>query len=78
MITLTKLPFIDTLESMQELAALDTQANLKKHLAALHSWVPSHYRKADYVLVIHAMFVTEPMRLYNALPAWERKAVTTP
>ena len=75
MIILKKLPFVDTLASMQELAELDTLANLKKHLAALHSWVPSGYRKADYVLVIHAGFTTEPMRLYHALPARERKAV---
>ena len=42
-----------------------------------HSWVPSGYRKADYVLVIHAGFTTDPMRLYHALPARERKAVMT-
>ena len=41
MIILKKLPFVDTLASMQELAELDTLANLKKHLAALHSWVPA-------------------------------------
>ena len=35
MIILKKLPFVDTLASMQELAELDTLANLKKHLAAL-------------------------------------------
>ena len=37
MIILKRLPFVDTLTSMQEIAALDTLANLKKHLAALHS-----------------------------------------
>ena len=37
MIYLKKLPFIDSLESMQEIASLDTVANLKKHLAALGS-----------------------------------------
>lgn len=77
MIILKKLPFVDTLASMQELAELDTLSNLKKHLAALHSWVPSGYRKADYVLVIYAGFITEPMRLYHALLARERKAVMT-
>ena len=40
MIILKKLPFVDTVASMQELAELDTLANLKKHLAVLHSWVP--------------------------------------
>lgn len=51
MIYLKKLPFIGSLESMQEIASLDTLANLKKHLAAIGSWVPSDYRKADYVMV---------------------------
>lgn len=75
MIILKRLPFVDTLTSMQEIAALDTLANLKKHLAALHSWVPSSYRKADYAMVIHAMFLTYPMKLVNALPAKEQKAL---
>lgn len=69
MIYLKKLPFIDSLESMQEIASLDSVANLKKHLAALQSRVPSHYRKADYAMVIHADFLTYPVRLYDALPA---------
>lgn len=51
MIYLKKLPFIGSLESMQEIASLDTLANLKKHLAAIGSWVPSDYRKADYAMV---------------------------
>ena len=34
MVILKRLPFIDTLDSMQEIAELDTLANLKKHLAA--------------------------------------------
>ena len=76
MIYLKKLPFIDTLESMQEIASLDTVANLKKHLAALQSWVPSHYRKADYAMVIHAHFLTYPTKLIDALPDKERKVVT--
>ena len=76
MIYLKKLPFIDSLESMQEIASLDTVANLKKHLAALGSWVPSHYRKADYAMVIHANFLTYPVKLYNALPAKEQKIVS--
>ena len=76
MIYLKKLPFVDSLESMQEIASLDTLANLKKHLAALGSWVPSHYRKADYAMVIHADFLTYPVRLYDALPAKEQKAVS--
>lgn len=54
---------------------MDTLANLKKHLAALYSWVPSSYRKADYVIVIHAMFLTYPMKLVNALPAKEQRAI---
>lgn len=76
MIYLKKLPFIDSLESMQEIASLDTLANLKKHLATLGSWVPSHYRKADYAMVIHANFLTYPVRLYDALPAKEQKVVS--
>ena len=76
MIYLKKLPFIDSLESMQEIASLDTLANLKKHLAALGSWVPSHYRKADYAIVIHANFLTYPVKLYDALPAKEQKVVS--
>lgn len=75
MVILEQLPFIDTLDSMQEIAALDTWANLKKHLATFHSWVPSGYRKADYVMVIHAMFLTYPMKLVNALPAKEQEAI---
>lgn len=75
MVILKRLPFIDTLDSMQEIAELDTLANLKKHLAALHSWVPSNYRKADYVMVIHAMFLTSPMKLVNALPVKEQEAI---
>ena len=74
MIYLKKLPFIDSLESMQEIAGLDTLANLKKHLAALGSWVPSHYRKADYAMVIHANFLTYPvaefMRMLNGRIPW--------
>ncbi len=76
MIYLKKLPFIDTFDSMQELVALDNLANLKKHLAALHSWVPSDYRKADYILVINAMFLTDPMRFVDVLPDKEKKTVT--
>ena len=76
MIYLKKLPFIDSLESMQEIASLDTLANQKKHLAVLGSRVPSHYRKADYAMVIHANFLTYPTRLYDALPAKEQKAVS--
>ena len=76
MIYLKKLPFIDSLESMQEIASLDTLANLKKHLAVLGSWVPSHYRKADYAIVIHANFLTYPVKLYDALPAKEQKGVS--
>lgn len=76
MIYLKKLPFIDSLESMQEIASLDSVANLKKHLAALQSRVPSHYRKADYAMVIHADFLTYPVRLYDALPAKEQKVVS--
>ena len=76
MIYLKKLTFIGSLESMQEIAGLDTLANLKKHLAALGSWVPSHYRKADYAMVIHANFLTYPVKLYNALPAKEQKIVS--
>lgn len=76
MIYLKKLPFVDSLESMQEIASLDSVANLKKHLAALQSWVPSHYRKADYAMVIHAHFLTYPMRSVDALPDNERKVIT--
>ena len=76
MIYLKKLPFIDVFDSMQELVKLDNLANLKRHLAALHSWVPSNYRKADYVMVIHADFLTEPMHLIYALPDKERNMVT--
>ena len=76
MIYLKKLPFIDSLESMQEIASLDSVANLKKHLAALQSWVPSHYRKADYAMVIYAHFLTYPTKLIDALPDKERKVVT--
>lgn len=76
MIYLKKFPFVDSLESMQEIASLDTLANLKKHLAALGSWVPSHYRKADYAIVIHANFLTYPVKLYDALPAKEQKVVS--
>lgn len=75
MVILKQLPFIDTLTSMQEIVALDTLANLKKHLAALHSWVPSNYRKADYVMAIHAMFLTYPIKLVNALPKKEQEAI---
>lgn len=75
MVILKQLPFIDTLDSMQEIAALDTLTNLKKHLAVLHSRVPSGYRKADYVMVIHAMFLTYPMKLVNALLAKEQEAI---
>lgn len=75
MVILKQLPFIDTLDSMQEIAALNTLANLKKHFAMLNSWVPSGYRKSDYVMVIHAMFLTYPMKLVNALPAKEQEAI---
>lgn len=75
MIYLKELPFVDPFDTMQELVEIDNLGNLKKHLAALHSWVPSGYRKADYTLVIHAMFVTDPLKLVSALPAAERKAV---
>lgn len=77
MVILKQLPFIDTLASMQEIVALDTLANLKKHLAALHSWVPSGYRKADYVMVLHAMFLTDPIRLVDALPVKEQKTIVS-
>lgn len=75
MVILKQLPFIGILFSMQEIAELDTLANLKKHLAVLHSWVPSSYRKADYVMAIHAMFLTYPMKLVNALPGKEQEAI---
>ena len=75
MVILKQLPFIDILFSMQEIAELDTLANLKKHLAVLHSWVPSGYRKADYVMAIHAMFLTYPMKLVNALSGKEQEAI---
>ena len=77
MVILKQLPFIDTLASMQEIVALDTLANLKKLLAALHSWVPSGYRKADYVMVLHAMFLTDPIRLVDALPVKEQKTIVS-
>lgn len=77
MVILKQLPFIDTLASMQEIVALDTLANLKKHLAALHSRVPSGYRKADYVMVLHAMFLTDPIRLVDALPVKEQKTIVS-
>lgn len=64
-------------DSMQDLVALDNLANLKKHLAALHSWVLSDYRKEDYVQVINAMFLSNPMKLVYVLPAKEKKTVTT-
>lgn len=76
MICLKKLPFIDDFNSMQSIVSLDSLANLKKHLAALNSWVPSHYRKADYVMVINAMFQTYPLRLVDALPDKEYKLVS--
>ena len=75
MIYLKKLPFVDTFESMREVVELDNLANLKKHLSALHCWVPSRYRTVDYTLVIDASFVTDPLKLLSALPAPERKAV---
>ena len=58
MIYLKKLPFVDTFDSMREVVEIDNLANLKKHLSALHSWVPSHYRKADYTLVIDKAVMT--------------------
>lgn len=75
MVILKRQPFIDTFTSMLEIAELDTVANLKKHLAVLHNQVPSSYRKADYVIVIDAMFLTYPMKLVNALPAKEQEAL---
>ena len=75
MVILKQLPFVDILTSMQEIAALDTVANLKKHLTVLHSWVPSSYRKADYDMAIHAMFLTDPIKLVNALPSNEQEAI---
>ena len=75
MVILKQLPFVDILTSMQEIAALDTVANLKKHLTVLHSWVPSSYRKADYDMAIHAMFLTDPIKLVNALPSNEQEAL---
>lgn len=75
MVILKQLPFIETLDSMQEIAAFDTLPNLKKHLAVLHSWVPSGYRKADYAMTIHAMFLTYLMNLVNALPGKEQEAI---
>lgn len=75
MVILKQLPFVDILTSMQEIAALDTVANLKKHLAVLHSWVPSGYRKADYTMAFHAMFLTDPIKLTNALPSNEQEAI---
>lgn len=75
MVILKQLPFVDILTSMQEIAALDTVANLKKHLTVLHSWVPSSYRKADYAMAIHAMFLTDPIKLVNALPSNEQEAI---
>lgn len=76
MIYLKRLPFVDIFDSMQDLVSLDNLANLKKHLAMLGSWVPSNYRKADYVMVIHANFLTYPLRLYEALPVKEQKVVS--
>ena len=64
-------------DSMQDLVALDNLSNQKKHLAALHSWVPSDYRKEDYGQVINAMFLSNPMKLVDVLPAKEKKTVTT-
>ena len=63
-------------DSMQDLVALDNLSNQKKHLAALHSWVPSDYRKEDYGQVINAMFLSNPMKLVDVLPAKEKKTVT--
>lgn len=77
MIYLKKLPFVDTFDSMREVVEIDNLANLKKHLSALHSWVPSHYCKADYTLVIDASFVNDPLRLLSALSTPEQKAVMT-
>lgn len=75
MVILKQLPFVDILTSMQEIAALDTVANLKKHLTVLHSWVPSGYRKADYAMTIHAMFLNDPIKLANALPSNEQEVI---
>ncbi|WP_288172674.1 hypothetical protein [Prevotella sp. CAG:255] len=75
MVILKQLPFVDILTSMQEIAALDTVANLKKHLTVLHSWVPSDYRKADYAMTIHAMFLNDPIKLANALPSNEQEVI---
>lgn len=76
MIYLKRLPFVDTFDSMQDLVSLDNLANLKKHLSVLGSWVPSNYRKADYVMAIHAMFLTYPLRFYEVLPVKEQKVVS--
>lgn len=51
MIYLKKLPFVDTFESMREVVELDNLANLKKHLSALHCWVPSRYRKDEELVM---------------------------
>ena len=75
MVILKQLPFVDILTSMQEIAALDTVANLKKHLTVLHSWVPSGYRQADYAMTIHAMFLNDPIKLANALPSNEQEVI---
>ena len=75
MIYLKRLPFVDTFDSMREVVEIDNLANLKKHLSALHSWVPSHYHKADYTLVIDASFVTAPLRLLRrCLPRNRRRS----
>lgn len=76
MIYLKRLLFVDIFDSMQNLVSLDNLDNLKKHLAVLGSWVPSNYRKADYVMVIHVNFLTYPLRLYEALPVKGQKAVS--
>lgn len=75
MVILKRLPFIDTFTSMLEIVELDTLANLKKHLAMLHNRLPSGYRKADYAMAIHAMFLTDPIKLVNALPSNEQEAI---
>lgn len=41
----------------------------------LHRWVPSGYRKVDYAMVVHPMFLTNPINLTNALPSNEQEAI---
>lgn len=72
MITLKRLPFVDTFMSVADFFGTDTKANLQRHCDELDIYLPSSLRKADFAYSLANFFENDPMFTYRRLPQSEK------